>query len=180
MDAASVVKLYAFFEQHELEVCVDGGWAVDALLGNVTRAHDDLDIAFLIGKYRSFEACSRSAASVNVSVMTPGSAISSLSTNKGGSLMCIRTPWTQQATTWMASHISRNILPERVPFLAAMSVASRLSGLSDSILGMMSTRRIFGTYPPYVSGSESRFRTTTSASCSHNEAIGIHDGHMHR
>ena len=45
MDAASVVELYGVFEQHELEVCVDGGWAVDALLGEMTRAHDDLDIA---------------------------------------------------------------------------------------------------------------------------------------
>ena len=45
LDATSVVELYDLFEQHELEVCIDGGWAVDALLGEQTRAHDDLDIA---------------------------------------------------------------------------------------------------------------------------------------
>jgi lincosamide nucleotidyltransferase A/C/D/E len=41
-EAASVVEL---LEQHGLEVYVDGGWAVDALLGEQTRVHGDLDIA---------------------------------------------------------------------------------------------------------------------------------------
>jgi lincosamide nucleotidyltransferase A/C/D/E len=40
--ASDVIKL---LEQHGLEVTVDGGWAVDALLGLPTRAHQDLDIA---------------------------------------------------------------------------------------------------------------------------------------
>jgi lincosamide nucleotidyltransferase A/C/D/E len=34
-----------FLEQGGIEVYVDGGWAVDALLGRQTRIHDDLDIA---------------------------------------------------------------------------------------------------------------------------------------
>ena len=33
------------FCNNVLEVCIDGGWAVDALLGRETRAHGDLDIA---------------------------------------------------------------------------------------------------------------------------------------
>ena len=41
-DAAN---LLAFLEQNGLEVYVDGGWAVDAVLGEQTRLHDDLDIA---------------------------------------------------------------------------------------------------------------------------------------
>jgi lincosamide nucleotidyltransferase A/C/D/E len=41
-DAADLI---AFLEQNGLEVYVDGGWAVDALLGEQTRPHDDLDIA---------------------------------------------------------------------------------------------------------------------------------------
>jgi len=41
-DAADLV---AFLEQNGLEVYVDGGWAVDAVLGVQTRHHDDLDIA---------------------------------------------------------------------------------------------------------------------------------------
>jgi lincosamide nucleotidyltransferase A/C/D/E len=39
------VDLLALLEESGLEVYVDGGWAVDALLGEQTRPHDDLDIA---------------------------------------------------------------------------------------------------------------------------------------
>jgi len=45
MSAAVVVQLLQLFEQHGVEVFVDGGWAVDALLGQQTREHTDLDIA---------------------------------------------------------------------------------------------------------------------------------------
>jgi lincosamide nucleotidyltransferase A/C/D/E len=40
-----VVQLMQLFEQHGIEVVVDGGWGVDALLGEQTRSHGDLDIA---------------------------------------------------------------------------------------------------------------------------------------
>jgi lincosamide nucleotidyltransferase A/C/D/E len=43
--ARIAAELVQFLEQHSLEVYVDGGWAVDALLGVETRPHDDLDIA---------------------------------------------------------------------------------------------------------------------------------------
>jgi lincosamide nucleotidyltransferase A/C/D/E len=45
MDAQTAAELIRFLEQHEIEVYVDGGWAVDALLGEQTRVHEDLDIA---------------------------------------------------------------------------------------------------------------------------------------
>lgn len=45
MDAREVVALIVLLEEHDLEVDVDGGWAVDALLGRQTRPHADLDIA---------------------------------------------------------------------------------------------------------------------------------------
>lgn len=45
MDARDVAEVVAFLEGHGLEVFVDGGWAVDALLGEQTRPHSDLDIA---------------------------------------------------------------------------------------------------------------------------------------
>jgi lincosamide nucleotidyltransferase A/C/D/E len=45
MDAPTAADLVRFLEQNGLEVYVDGGWAVDALLGEQTRPHDDLDIA---------------------------------------------------------------------------------------------------------------------------------------
>jgi len=41
-DAIEIVKL---FDQNHIELHIDGGWAVDALLGEQTRTHTDLDIA---------------------------------------------------------------------------------------------------------------------------------------
>lgn len=40
-----VVELLQLLEQNGIEVYVDGGWGVDALLGEHTRPHSDLDIA---------------------------------------------------------------------------------------------------------------------------------------
>lgn len=45
MTADEVLRLLELFSSHHIEVWVDGGWAVDALLGKVTRMHADLDIA---------------------------------------------------------------------------------------------------------------------------------------
>ena len=41
-DVACIIKL---LEQNGIEIYVDGGWGVDALLGRQTRKHGDLDIA---------------------------------------------------------------------------------------------------------------------------------------
>jgi len=45
MQSKDVVELVQLLEQNEIEVNVDGGWGVDALLGEQTRKHGDLDIA---------------------------------------------------------------------------------------------------------------------------------------
>jgi lincosamide nucleotidyltransferase A/C/D/E len=45
MSGDVVVQLIQLFEQHGIEVVIDGGWGVDALLGEQTRSHGDLDIA---------------------------------------------------------------------------------------------------------------------------------------
>ena len=45
MTGRDAVELLTLFEQNKIEVWVDGGWGVDALLGYQTRSHDDLDIA---------------------------------------------------------------------------------------------------------------------------------------
>ena len=45
MSSDTVVELMQLFEQHGIDVVVDGGWGVDALLGKQTRLHSDLDIA---------------------------------------------------------------------------------------------------------------------------------------
>jgi lincosamide nucleotidyltransferase A/C/D/E len=45
ISAQDVVGIINLLEQNDIEVYVDGGWGVDALLGEQTRKHDDLDIA---------------------------------------------------------------------------------------------------------------------------------------
>jgi|GEM_PF-224607 len=45
MKTKDVVGLCKLFENHDIEFWVDGGWAVDALMGKQTRKHNDLDIA---------------------------------------------------------------------------------------------------------------------------------------
>ena len=41
-DAVEIIKL---MEENDIVVIVDGGWGVDALLGEQTRTHEDLDVA---------------------------------------------------------------------------------------------------------------------------------------
>jgi len=45
MKAEEAAELIQTLEEYGIEVYVDGGWAVDALLGQQTRIHQDLDIA---------------------------------------------------------------------------------------------------------------------------------------
>lgn len=47
MKAETAVNLVKLLKAHDIDVVVDGGWGVDALLGEQTRPHDDLDIAVL-------------------------------------------------------------------------------------------------------------------------------------
>lgn len=44
MEAEEVVRLVDLFDAAGVEVWIDGGWGVDALLEEQTRAHDDLDL----------------------------------------------------------------------------------------------------------------------------------------
>ncbi len=45
MSGDVAVQLIRLFAQNSIDVVVDGGWGVDALLGEQTRSHADLDIA---------------------------------------------------------------------------------------------------------------------------------------
>jgi lincosamide nucleotidyltransferase A/C/D/E len=45
MNPVDVVDLYKTLEDLGVDIWIDGGWGVDALLGEQTRAHKDLDIA---------------------------------------------------------------------------------------------------------------------------------------
>jgi lincosamide nucleotidyltransferase A/C/D/E len=44
MNSADVVGLYTQLDNLRIAIWLDGGWAVDALLGEQTRPHDDVDI----------------------------------------------------------------------------------------------------------------------------------------
>ena len=44
MDATEVLGLLDLLASSGIEVCIDGGWGVDALVGEQTRPHDDLDV----------------------------------------------------------------------------------------------------------------------------------------
>ena len=44
MTAADVVAFYRQMQGLDIEIWIDGGWGVDALLGEQTRRHADLDI----------------------------------------------------------------------------------------------------------------------------------------
>jgi lincosamide nucleotidyltransferase A/C/D/E len=45
MSSADVVDLYSVLDDLGIEIWVDGGWGVDALLAGQSRLHKDLDIA---------------------------------------------------------------------------------------------------------------------------------------
>lgn len=45
LKAESVVGFWGLTEKYGLDICIDGGWAVDAVLEQQTREHSDLDIA---------------------------------------------------------------------------------------------------------------------------------------
>jgi len=45
MNSVDVIDLYTTLEKLGVEIWIDGGWGVDALLGEQTRPHKDLDIA---------------------------------------------------------------------------------------------------------------------------------------
>jgi lincosamide nucleotidyltransferase A/C/D/E len=44
MEASDVVEIIAIFDRAAIDVWVEGGWGVDALIGNQSRDHGDLDL----------------------------------------------------------------------------------------------------------------------------------------
>ena len=45
MTTEDVIAFVQLLSKNHIDVCIDGGWGVDALLGKQTRKHADLDIA---------------------------------------------------------------------------------------------------------------------------------------
>ena len=48
MTSAAVIELLQLFESAAIQVWLDGGWGVDALLQTQTRAHKDIDIILAV------------------------------------------------------------------------------------------------------------------------------------
>jgi lincosamide nucleotidyltransferase A/C/D/E len=44
MTSQDVIEIVKLLTQHNIDVIIDGGWDVDALLGRQTRMHQDLDV----------------------------------------------------------------------------------------------------------------------------------------
>ena len=43
MQAKDVIELYTLLLEHDVQLWLDGGWGIDALLEHQTRPHKDLD-----------------------------------------------------------------------------------------------------------------------------------------
>ena len=49
MDSQTLLAVIGLLKVDGIDVWLDGGWGVDALLGHQTRAHDDLDLVVELG-----------------------------------------------------------------------------------------------------------------------------------
>ena len=56
MPAERALDILSCLEAHGVVVWLDGGWGVDAHLGQQTRAHDDLDVIVEIDQVLRLEA----------------------------------------------------------------------------------------------------------------------------
>ena len=67
MSAADVLQVVDALEANGVEVWVNGGWGVDALLGEQTRPHDDLDAVI---RAEDMEPTLRALGALGFSMMT--------------------------------------------------------------------------------------------------------------
>ena len=55
ISTTDVIQIVQFLEESGISIWLDGGWGVDALLGEQTRPHDDLDV--VIGLEQAEATC---------------------------------------------------------------------------------------------------------------------------
>jgi lincosamide nucleotidyltransferase A/C/D/E len=48
VSAEEVIKIYSHLTEHGIRIWLTGGWGIDALLGEQTRPHKDLDVVMLL------------------------------------------------------------------------------------------------------------------------------------
>ena len=68
-----LVDLVAHLASHEVRVWLDGGWAIDALLGRQRRRHDDLDVVAALEDVAGIEAALASSATSALTLATRAS-----------------------------------------------------------------------------------------------------------
>ena len=61
MTAFDVVELLGWLEEHGIDVWLNGGWGVDALLGHQTREHEDLDVTISAADRAAYAAAMEAA-----------------------------------------------------------------------------------------------------------------------
>src|SRR5262245_45172821 len=61
MTSGAVVEFLDLMEASSIEVCLDGGWGIDALLGEQTREHADLDVIIRVEDVPRLVAVTRAA-----------------------------------------------------------------------------------------------------------------------
>ena len=61
MSASDVVELLTWLEEHGIDVWLNGGWGVDALLGHQTREHQDLDVTISAAERAAYTAAMEAA-----------------------------------------------------------------------------------------------------------------------
>ena len=44
VNKADAIEIILYAEENEIDIWLDGGWGVDALLGEETRSHNDIDL----------------------------------------------------------------------------------------------------------------------------------------
>lgn len=55
MDAADALAAIGYLQSRDVRLWLDGGWAVDALLGEQTRPHNDVDLAVELADRAKYE-----------------------------------------------------------------------------------------------------------------------------
>jgi lincosamide nucleotidyltransferase A/C/D/E len=73
MDAPEIARLLDFAADAGVELWIDGGWGVDALLGEQTREHDDLDVVLELSDVDRFEGALAAAGYEHVAGEAPKS-----------------------------------------------------------------------------------------------------------
>ncbi len=61
MTADAVLEFLSLMEVSAIDVCLDGGWGIDALLGEQTREHGDLDVILRVEDLPRLVAAARAA-----------------------------------------------------------------------------------------------------------------------